>query len=127
MIRTLFAILVVSVYLFSAGPLSILYVLLGGNPKILYSVGRTGCSLIIRLTGIKVDIRGLGHVKPERTYLFLANHQGNCDPPAVFPASLSHCQADAGCVTSKAIIAARKLRLPRAGPSGGWTIVLREP
>lgn len=86
MIRTLFAILVVSVYLLSVGPLSILYVLWGGDPKILYSVGRTGCSLIIRLTGIKVEIQGLDQVKPERTYLFLANHQGNCDPPALFPA-----------------------------------------
>jgi 1-acyl-sn-glycerol-3-phosphate acyltransferase len=86
MIRTLFAIVVVSLYLLLVGPLSILYVLLGGNSKILYSVGRAGCSLLTRAAGIAVEIEGLGHVKAGKTYLFLANHQGNCDPAALFPA-----------------------------------------
>jgi 1-acyl-sn-glycerol-3-phosphate acyltransferase len=86
MIRTLFAIVVVSLYLLLVGPFSILYVLLGGNSKILYSVGRAGCSLLTRVAGIAVEIEGLGHVKPGKTYLFLANHQGNCDPAALFPA-----------------------------------------
>jgi len=86
MIRSLFAIAVVSLYLLLVGPLSILYVLLGGSPRILYSFGRSGCSLLTRVAGIVVKIEGLDHVKPGRTYLFLANHQGNCDPAALFPA-----------------------------------------
>lgn len=86
MIRTLFAIVLVSLYLLLVGPLSILYVLLGGSPKILYSVGRTGCSLLTRAAGVTVEIEGLDQVKPGKTYLFVANHQGNCDPAALFPA-----------------------------------------
>jgi 1-acyl-sn-glycerol-3-phosphate acyltransferase len=85
MLRTLFVFLVVSVYLLLVGPLSILCVLLGANPKILYSIGRLGCSLVTRLAGIRVEIHGLDHVRPGKTYLFLANHQGNCDPAALFP------------------------------------------
>jgi 1-acyl-sn-glycerol-3-phosphate acyltransferase len=86
MIRTLFATIVVSLYLVLVGPFSILYVWLGGNAKVLYSFGRSGCSLLTWLAGIKVEVQGRQHVKPGTTYLFLANHQGNCDPPAIMPA-----------------------------------------
>ncbi len=87
MIRTLLAIVVVSLYVLVLGSLSILLVwVAGGNPSVLYSVGRFGCSLLTRLAGIKVEVQGREHIKPGRTYLFLANHQGNCDPPALLPA-----------------------------------------
>jgi 1-acyl-sn-glycerol-3-phosphate acyltransferase len=86
MIRTLLAIAVVSLYLLVVGSVSILLaVLAGGDPRVLYSVGRVGCSLLTRLAGIKVEVRGREHVKPGRTYLFVANHQGNCDPPVLLP------------------------------------------
>jgi len=87
MIRTLLAIAVVSLYVLLLGSLSLLLVwTTGGNPSLFYSVGRFGCSLLTRLAGIKVEVRGREHVRPGRTYLFLANHQGNCDPPALLPA-----------------------------------------
>ena len=86
MIRTVLTIVVVSLFLLVVGTVGVLYVWLGGSSKLLYSIGRVGCSLLTRTAGIRVKIEGLDQVKPGRTYLFLANHQGNCDPAALFPA-----------------------------------------
>jgi len=83
MTRALFVFFVVFAYLFLVGPICIVYAVLRGNADILYRVGRLGCCMGIKLAGIKLNIKGRSHVDPKKTYLFLANHQGNCDPPAL--------------------------------------------
>jgi 1-acyl-sn-glycerol-3-phosphate acyltransferase len=83
MVRTLFVVSVVFGYLFLAGPYCVLHALLRRNPSILYSAGRVGCRLALKLAGIRIVVRGLCDVEPRKTYLFLANHQSYCDPPAL--------------------------------------------
>jgi 1-acyl-sn-glycerol-3-phosphate acyltransferase len=83
MARALFVFFVVFAYLFLVGPICIVYAVLRGNADILYRVGRLGCRMGIKLAGIKLNIKGRSHVDPLKAYLFLANHQGNCDPPAL--------------------------------------------
>lgn len=84
MVRTLVVVAIIFVYLFLVGPVGILYALLRGKPNILYHAGRLGCRIGLKLSGIKLQIKGLEQVDATKTYLFVANHQSNCDPPALF-------------------------------------------
>ncbi len=45
---------------------------------------RTWSRLILRTTGVRVDVAGLERVVPGRTYLFVANHQSIYDIPILF-------------------------------------------
>jgi 1-acyl-sn-glycerol-3-phosphate acyltransferase len=83
MVRTIFVAFVVFGYIFLAGPYCVLHAVLRRSPNILYSAGRVGCRLGLKLAGIRVVVRGLCHVEARKTYLFLANHQSYCDPPAL--------------------------------------------
>jgi 1-acyl-sn-glycerol-3-phosphate acyltransferase len=83
MVRTLFVLFFVFGYVFLVGPYCVVHVLLRHSPNILYSAGRLGCRLGLRLAGIRLVIRGLENVERSQPYLFLANHQSYCDPPAL--------------------------------------------
>jgi 1-acyl-sn-glycerol-3-phosphate acyltransferase len=83
MLRTLLVVFFVFGYLFLVGPYCILHALWRRNPNILYSAGRLGCRLGLKLAGIRRVTRGLQSIEPNKTYLFLANHQSYCDPPAL--------------------------------------------
>jgi len=45
---------------------------------------RTWSRLILRTTGVRVDVTGLERLVPGRTYLFVANHQSIYDIPILF-------------------------------------------
>lgn len=45
---------------------------------------RTWSRLILRTTGVRVEIAGLERLEPGRTYLFVANHQSVYDIPILF-------------------------------------------
>ena len=64
-------------------PFVILVAWLQSEPHALYSVGRLGIRLGFRLAGIKLEIQGLETIDFTRSYLFLANHESLCDPPAL--------------------------------------------
>jgi 1-acyl-sn-glycerol-3-phosphate acyltransferase len=86
MLRAVLVVSTVFVYIFLAAPFSILYALVRGKPDIIYQAGRLGCRMGLMLAGIKLEIRGQEQVEPGRTYLFVANHQSNCDPPVLLMA-----------------------------------------
>ncbi len=83
MLRTALVVLAVFGMIFLALPPLILLARIQGRPDVLYSVGRLGSRLALRLAGVHLQVRGLEQVDPKRNYLFLANHQGNCDPPVL--------------------------------------------
>ncbi|MEW5976701.1 MAG: lysophospholipid acyltransferase family protein [Acidobacteriota bacterium] len=83
MIRTILALTVVFGFTFLVGPPGMLVALFQRNPRVLYTLGRTGCRLGFRLAGIRLVVKGSEWVDPSRTYVFLANHQSNTDPPAL--------------------------------------------
>lgn len=83
MLRTCFVIAIVFGYVFLVGPYCVLHALVRRNPNILYSAGRLGCRLGLKLAGVRLEVRGLQHVERGKTHLFLANHQSYCDPPAL--------------------------------------------
>jgi 1-acyl-sn-glycerol-3-phosphate acyltransferase len=84
MFRAFFVVFGVAILLFLAGPVCVLYALIQRSPDILYAVGRMGCRLGLCLGGAKVVVLGRENVEPGKTFLFLANHQSYCDPPALF-------------------------------------------
>jgi len=45
---------------------------------------RTWSRLILRTTGVRIDVAGLERLVPGRTYLFVANHQSIYDIPILF-------------------------------------------
>jgi 1-acyl-sn-glycerol-3-phosphate acyltransferase len=45
---------------------------------------RTWSRLILRTTGVRVDVRGLERLEPGRTYVFVSNHQSIYDIPVLF-------------------------------------------
>jgi 1-acyl-sn-glycerol-3-phosphate acyltransferase len=71
-----------------------LYVLLLAFPGILWSVLARDSSLLYRwarfcirtagwICGIRVEVHGREKILPQRTYVFLSNHQGNIDGPVL--------------------------------------------
>jgi 1-acyl-sn-glycerol-3-phosphate acyltransferase len=86
MLRTILAVSAVSLYIFFVAPFSILCALLRGKPDIIYQAGRLGSRIGLRLAGIKLEIEGQEHLAPGKTYLFVVNHQSNCDPPVLLVA-----------------------------------------
>ncbi|MGH9523445.1 MAG: lysophospholipid acyltransferase family protein [Terriglobales bacterium] len=62
------------------------YALLTGNSDPLYAVAmwivRTG----MRISGVRVTVRGRERLDPRQTYIFMSNHVSNLDPPLLVPA-----------------------------------------
>lgn len=69
--------------MFLIGPFCVSYAWLSGKPDILYHAGRLGCRLGMKLAGVRQLVLGRENIKPGQNYLFLANHQSYCDPPAL--------------------------------------------
>lgn len=84
MLRAFFVVSGVAVFLFLVGPFCVLYALIRRSPDILYAAGRAGSGLGLFLGGVNVVVRGRENIEDGKTFLFLANHQSYCDPPALF-------------------------------------------
>jgi 1-acyl-sn-glycerol-3-phosphate acyltransferase len=54
------------------------------NPKIIYRPAQLGCWLGLKVGGVRFVVRGLEHLRPDQTYIFVANHQSLLDPPGMF-------------------------------------------
>jgi 1-acyl-sn-glycerol-3-phosphate acyltransferase len=61
------------------------WVFITGDIMPLYRAGIWGAWTGIRLAGVKVRVEGLDRLDPKRTYIFMANHVSNLDPPILVP------------------------------------------
>jgi 1-acyl-sn-glycerol-3-phosphate acyltransferase len=66
------------------GPPSILFCWLVGRPQWLYPWALFGGRNWLRLSGMQVVVRGLEHLDPQRTYVFIANHRSYLDTVTLF-------------------------------------------
>jgi len=83
--RTVFFLIpAISVYTIVLGTLSIGSSLFEKRGYFAHWCARTWSRLILRTTGVRVDIDGLERLVPGRTYLFVANHQSIYDIPILF-------------------------------------------
>ncbi len=65
-----------------AAPLMV-YAMLTGDTEVLYRTGIWGVKLVLRASGVRLDVSGRENIPAGRAVVFMPNHQGNCDPPAV--------------------------------------------
>ena len=61
----------------------ILHALLTGSSATLYRVGIWGVKLVLRAAGVRLEVHGRENIPSDCAAIFMPNHQGNCDPPAV--------------------------------------------
>lgn len=83
MARTLFVYAVIFLLLLILGPPLILWSAIIGNTDTLYSVGVFSARIALRLAGVRLIVMGRGRIPSGKSAVFMANHQSNCDPPAV--------------------------------------------
>ncbi|MBZ5701314.1 MAG: 1-acyl-sn-glycerol-3-phosphate acyltransferase [Acidobacteriia bacterium] len=85
MLRSLFLICFLTIYILLAGPPLLVYSLLVGNARLLYRAGLGGVLFAVRAVGVKIRVEGLENVPPGAC-LFVANHTSSADAPAVVEA-----------------------------------------
>ena len=85
MIRAIFVISVLLLYIFFVGLPALLVALLTKNTDRLYRVGVAGARLGLWLSGIQVEVHGQANIPYGRAAIYMPNHQSNSDPPVIVP------------------------------------------
>lgn len=83
MIRSLCVLTFALAYTVLAGGPMLLFTMASGNSDPIYHVGIFGARMAARLAGARVSVQGREKIPEHRTVVFMANHQSNCDPPAL--------------------------------------------
>lgn len=86
MLRAIFAYAFITVYVLVCAPFALLWSALTKDTRSYYVLGRFCLRVVGVACGIRVVIRGREKITSDRNYLFLSNHQGNCDAPVIFHA-----------------------------------------
>ena len=91
MIRTLFLLAYWALSILLIGPFLLLYTALSRNADVMYKVATRLAITGVRLAGIRIEVRGLEHLQPTRSYIFMSNHVSNLDPPVLIPLIPGRC------------------------------------
>ena len=83
--RTVFYLIpLVSLYTIVLGTLSLFSTLFDRSVNLAPGCARAWAAAILKTTGVRVRVRGLEHLEPQRSYVFAANHQSIYDIPILF-------------------------------------------
>ena len=83
--RTVFFLIpAIAVYTIVLGTVSLLSTLVDPSGDVGHRCARAWAWLILRTTGVRVEVRGLEHLDAQRSSVFAANHQSIYDIPIVF-------------------------------------------
>ncbi len=66
------------------GPIVLPAAWIAGRPYWVYPSARFGARNWLRLSGVKVRLRGREHLDPDQTYVFVSNHRSYLDTAALF-------------------------------------------
>jgi 1-acyl-sn-glycerol-3-phosphate acyltransferase len=83
MIRAFLVTFITFAYVLVFGPPVLIYGLLSGNSDPIYRTGVLGARLALWLAGVQLEVQGRDRIPRGRPVVFMANHQSNCDPPAL--------------------------------------------
>jgi 1-acyl-sn-glycerol-3-phosphate acyltransferase len=83
MIRAFLVTLITFAYILVVGPPVLIYAAIVRNGAPVYRVGKLGARMAVWLAGVRLEIHGLDQIPRHRPAVFMANHQSNCDPPAL--------------------------------------------
>jgi 1-acyl-sn-glycerol-3-phosphate acyltransferase len=106
---------VAAVLLLVIGPPAILAAYLAGRREWLYPYALFGARNWLRLSGVKVRVRGLEHLDPARSYVFVANHRSFLDTAALF----YHLRRRIGIIAKKEL-----LKVPIMGYGMGYVNIM---
>jgi 1-acyl-sn-glycerol-3-phosphate acyltransferase len=83
MLRT--TVIIIWVLLMTAymAPMVLLFSLLGLNGRTGHRIGQLWARSILLGSGIRVTVRGLKRISPDRPYIYMSNHQSNFDIPVL--------------------------------------------
>jgi len=85
--RTVFFLIpAISVYTIVLGAASLVSSLFERRGYLAHRCARAWSWLILKTTGVRVDVRGLERLTPGATYVFVSNHQSHYDTPVIFSA-----------------------------------------
>jgi 1-acyl-sn-glycerol-3-phosphate acyltransferase len=90
-IRTIFLLAFWGLSILIIGPFLLLYTLVSGSANFMYRVATSLGISGVRLAGVKIEVRGLEQLQPRRSYIFMANHVSNLDPPVLIPSIPGRC------------------------------------
>jgi 1-acyl-sn-glycerol-3-phosphate acyltransferase len=83
--RTVFYLIpAITVYTIVLGAASIVSSLFDRRGYFAHGCARTWSWLILKTTGVRVQVEGLDRIKPGTTYVFVSNHQSIYDTPVIF-------------------------------------------
>ena len=82
-IHTLFIIVTVVPVTFVLGLFVIVFACFSHSGNTTHLVARFWGNFILFVSGVKVQVNGVDNVDPDRSYVFMANHQGNFDIPVL--------------------------------------------
>lgn len=83
-VRTVAALLFVSVYVCLVGPPGMILAKLFRWPNVLYRLGTGGVLGMIWLTGIRYTVEGAQHILRTRAAVYCVNHASNVEPPLLY-------------------------------------------
>ena len=83
MLRAFLVTFITFAYVLVFGPPVLIYGLLSGNSDPIYRTGVLGARLALWLAGVQLEMQGRDRIPRGRPVVFMANHQSNCDPPAL--------------------------------------------
>src|SRR5919204_5371315 len=86
LLRTMAAVLFLVLYIPVAAFIGFPWTFLTGSAAVLYALGIWGARSAVRLAGIRIEVQGREQLDAAKTYVFMANHVSNVDPPILIPA-----------------------------------------
>jgi 1-acyl-sn-glycerol-3-phosphate acyltransferase len=83
MVRATLVYLFMGTYILLLAPGAIVWAVVSGNPSLLYRLARFCIRASGWIGGVTVSVSGAEKIVPGKTYVFLSNHQSNCDGPVL--------------------------------------------
>jgi 1-acyl-sn-glycerol-3-phosphate acyltransferase len=93
MIRATAVYVFMGLYIALLGPFALLWVLITGNPHLLFVLGRFCIRAAGWIGGVRVLCEGREKILPGKTYVFLSNHLANFDGPVLCHVIPRDCRA----------------------------------
>jgi 1-acyl-sn-glycerol-3-phosphate acyltransferase len=85
MIRASFLLVYFGLYTIVAGIVGFSAMAITGSIDFLYRIAIRGALLGTRMVGVSSEVIGRDQLDPKQTYIFMANHVSNIDPPVFVP------------------------------------------
>jgi len=93
MLRATVIYIFMGLYVAIAGPIGLIWALISRDADCLYSLARICVGVAGWMCRIKIIVHGKERILPGQAYLFLSNHQSNCDGPILFYATRRNLRA----------------------------------